>query len=156
MSFLVKISVIFMIMRCPLACSNRLPSSDPQIEFERVQNAPSDSGGASSNPNEERHGTEKNTPEPYTLTGWQDFGAQHPLGPFIAVSRGPDSVLVNKDQPQQTPSALSGSDGLAPSREMDLTEDSMFWGGQEVSILDSPGVSTTVLLTDLIISSRRQ
>ncbi|KAI7772862.1 hypothetical protein LA080_015586, partial [Diaporthe eres] len=100
------------------------------IKFERVQNAPFDSAVAYSNP-AERHGIEKNTPESHTLIGWQDFEAQHPLGPFTAVSRSHDSLLVNNDQPHQTPSTLSGSDGPPPSRETDQAEHAMFWGAQD-------------------------
>lgn len=143
-------------MRCLLACNQPLPSSDPQIRFERVQNALSDSAGASSDPTEERHGIEKDAPEPYTQTGWQDFEAQHPLGPFIAVSRSHDSLLVNNDQLHQTPSTSSDSDGLPLSKETDQTEHAMFWGAQEVSVIESPGALTTYVLTDLMISSRRQ
>lgn len=144
-----------MIMRCLLACNKPLPSSDPQIRFEQVQNAPSDSAGASLNPTEERHVVEKDTPKSYTQAGWQDFEAQHPLGPFIAVSRSHES-LVNNDQPHQTPSTSSGSGGLPLSKETDQIEHAMFWGAQEVSVLESPGALTTYVLTDLIISSRRQ
>lgn len=155
MPFLVKLSVIFMITRCLLACNQRRPSSGPQIKFERVQNAPFDSAVAYSNP-AERHGIEKDTPESHTLIGWQDFEAQHPLGRFTAVSRSHDSLLVNNDQPHQTPSTLSGSDGPPPSRETDQAEHARFWGAQEVSVLESTRASATYVLTDLVISSRRQ
>lgn len=157
MSFLVKICVLLMFMGCLMACSPYFPSSDPQTKIKPVQNVPlAHSAQASSILNKERDSFNEHIEESYTLAGPQPHEAQHPLGPFKVVSGSHDSLLVNADQPHQTPSTLPGSEKLPPSREMDQTEHAMFWGAQDVSNLEYPGASTTYELTDLTLSSRRQ
>lgn len=156
MLFSVRISIIVMIMRCLMACSQWLPPSDLQTKFERVQNAPlgRDSAQASSNLDEQQNGFDRHIEESYNLAGPQPPEAQHPLGPFIAVSTSHGSPLVNNDQPHQTSCTLSGSDRPPPSRETEQTEHGRFGGVQGVSNPSLP--STTSKLTDPIPTSRRQ
>lgn len=157
MSFLVKLSVSFMLIGFLMAYSPWLPSSDPQTKIKRTQNAPTaHSVQASSILSKERNGFNRHIEETYTLTGPLPDDAQHPLGPFMVVSGSRGSLLVNTDQPNQTPSTLSGSDELPPSRKTDQTEHAMFWGAQDVSNIEYPGAATTYQLTALTLSSRRQ
>lgn len=156
MSFLVKLSV-FIFMGSLMAYSPWIPSSDPQTKIKRTQNAPlAHSVQASSILSKERDGSNRRIEESYTLTGPLPDDAQHPLGPFMVVSGSRESLLVDTDQPNQTPFTSSGADELPPSRRTDQIEHAMFWGAQDVSNIESPGAATTYQLTDLTLSSRRQ
>lgn len=138
-----------------MAYDQGLPPSDPQTKMERVHNAPSDPAQASSNPNEERAGFDKNTRASYNLASWQGIEAQHPLGPFIPESSSHDTVTVNTDPPHPTASILFDSDGLPAFRDTEQNGHAMFWGAQGVSFLEYPGASTSHEVTDLTISSSR-
>lgn len=156
MSVLFRIFVIFMFMRCLMACTPWTSSSDSQTKIKRIQNAPlAHSTQASQVLNQERDGFDKRIKESDTLAGPQPPEAQHPLGPFFAISGIHDS-LVENDQPRQTPSSLSAVNGQPPSIETDEIEHAMFWGIQEVSYLESAGRSTTFELASLTMSSKRQ
>lgn len=155
MSVPVKIFVILILMRFLIACRPRTPPPDPQTKIKRIQNGPlADSTQASQALNEERDAFDKRIKESDTLVGPEPPEAQHPLGPFFAVSGIHDS-LVENNQPHQTPSSLPALNGQPPSIEMDEIEHTMFGGIQEVSYLESPGRSTTFELASLIMSSKR-
>lgn len=145
-----------MFMRCLMACTSWTSSSDSQMKIKRIQNAPlPHSTQASQVLNEECDGFDKRIKESDHLAGPQPPEAQHPLGPFFAISRTHD-YLVESDQPHQTPSSLSALNGQPPSMKTDEIEHTRFWGIQEVSYLESPGRSTTFELASLIMSSKRQ
>lgn len=138
-----------------MACSPLTSFSDVQTKIKRIQRAPlAHSTQASQALKEERDAFDKRIKGSDTLVGPEPPEAQHPLGPFFAVSGIHDS-LVENNQPHQTPSSLPALNGQPPSIEMDEIEHTMFGGIQEVSYLESPGSSTTFELASLIISSKR-
>lgn len=133
MAFMVKFAVIFIITRCLVAWNMLLPSPDSHNKFKRIQNAPHDLAQASSNLDAERDDIDEDTQASYTLASWQDFEAQHPLGPFTAISSSYDAVPADNDQQHQAPSIRSDSDGLTPSGRPDQSECTMSRAGQDVS-----------------------
>lgn len=144
MSFLFKISVIAMAMKSLLACSQWLPSFDPQTKF------------ASLNPNHDRDAIERDSPEPYVLAGSQGPEAQHVLGPFFAAPDSHDSLRTDDNQPHQKTLALSDSDVLPLPDQTDQSEFTIPWTVHEVSKLECSVASNMHGSANLMLRSRRQ